>query len=352
MNVHNQSMQRTFGRSNMHGFTMIELMIAMLLGLIVIAGVSSVFLANLRSYHTNTALSNVQSNARIAFELMARDIRQAGLTGCNSQNPRIANVLNGGPHANNNKWWALWTNAVHGYDENMDDPAVASGTAQGERVRSSDLLDSDSLELLGARDTGLTVAEQQTNAANFKVNKTSNEIKDGDIIIVCDPDHAVILQVNKGPDKNLTVEYNTGKGTPGNCSKGLGYPTDCSTTNGNQYSYNKNARIFGLGAYDWYIGNSPVQGVRSLYRMSFDPTSATGTTPTEMVRYVSGMQITYHERTKSTFEDAASVGNWGNVNAVRVKLTLQSAKDNVTTDGFGNKLKRDFTFTTTIRNRN
>ena len=41
------------------GFTLIELMIAMLLGLIVIAGVTSVFLATQRSYRTNEALGDV-----------------------------------------------------------------------------------------------------------------------------------------------------------------------------------------------------------------------------------------------------------------------------------------------------
>ncbi len=349
MKTRNRSLQCISGGFGMRGFTMVELMIAMLLGLIVIAGVSSVFLANLRSYHTNTALGNVQSNARIAFELMARDIRQAGLTGCNSQSPRIANVLNGGPYKNNDKWWANWNNAVHGYDAGSADPAVAIGTGTGERVSGT-----DSIELLGARGAGLTVVTHDKNAANFTVNKTSNDIANGDIVIVCNPDHAAILQAHKAPITNTTLEYNTGTGTPGNCSKGLGFPTDCSSTNGRVYEFPKNSRIFVLGAYDWYIGKSPAkEGVRSLYRMAFDPTGANGTKATEMVRYVTDMQITYHVKAKNSFEDAAAVGSsWGDVDAVRVTLTLQSAKDNVTTDGFGHKLTRDFTFTTAIRNRN
>ena len=68
-------------------------MVAMLLGLIVVGGVVSVFLANQRSYRTNQALGDVQDSSRIAFEMMARDIRNAGLTGC-SNNGRVANVLN------------------------------------------------------------------------------------------------------------------------------------------------------------------------------------------------------------------------------------------------------------------
>src|SRR5579859_2062961 len=76
------------------GFTLVELMIAMLLGLIVIGGVVSIFAANQQSSYTNTALGEVESSSRAAFELMARDIRDAGLTGCGN-NTRVANVVNG-----------------------------------------------------------------------------------------------------------------------------------------------------------------------------------------------------------------------------------------------------------------
>ena len=53
------------------GFTLIELMIAMLLGLIVVGGVSSIFLANQQTYRSNEALSEVQDGARVSFEICA-----------------------------------------------------------------------------------------------------------------------------------------------------------------------------------------------------------------------------------------------------------------------------------------
>lgn len=61
-----------------YGFTLVELMIAMVLGLVVVAGVISVFIANKQSYRTNEALSQVQDASRTAYEFMARDIRMAG----------------------------------------------------------------------------------------------------------------------------------------------------------------------------------------------------------------------------------------------------------------------------------
>ncbi|HET7300961.1 MAG TPA: prepilin-type N-terminal cleavage/methylation domain-containing protein [Oleiagrimonas sp.] len=350
-----------FSRRSGRGFTLIELMVAMLLGLIVIAGVSSVFLANMRSYHANTALGDVQSNARIAFELMARDIRQAGLTGCNSRSGRVANVLNTGPYgpdydSSNPDWWANWNNAVHGYEDGTpQDPAVDKGTAEGQRVAGT-----DSLEVMGAVGSGLSVAESNNNgktSAEFKLNKASEELQDGDIIMVCDPDHTAIVQVTSLKDSNVTVVHNTGSTvSPGNCSKGLGYPTPtgCGTgsANGNPYLFGKNSSVFKMAMHDWYIGVNPAGG-KSLYRIQAAysaSANAIATTAQEMVRNVTNMQITYHQPGGASFVTADTSGiNWGNVDAVRITYTLESADQRAGTDL--QPLKRTFTATTTIRNR-
>lgn len=342
----------TAGDHSSRGFTLIELMVAMLLGLIVIAGVSSVFLANMRSYHANTALGDVQSNARIAFELMARDVRQAGLAGCNSRNNRISNVLGNGPNNGGTDWWANFLkNAVHGYEGDQDDPAATTGTTEGLRVAGT-----DSLEVIGAVGTGLSVAESNNGGAtkaNFKLNEPSSDLQTGDIIMVCDPDHAALMQITNYNSSNVTVVHNKGASNPapGNCSKGLGYPTDCGSTNGNSYVFGKNSSVSKLTAHDWYIGVNPLGG-KSLYRVAVAySTSAAKLVPTsqEMVRNVTNMQILYHIGGGNNYVEADSVVNWGAVDAVRVTFTLESADQRAGTDA--KPLERTFTATTTIRNR-
>lgn len=321
------------------GFTLIELMIAMVLGLIVISGVISVFLASQQSYRTNQALGDVQDGSRMAFELMARDIRDAGLTGCNN-NGRVANVLK--PSAVN--WWADWGNAVHGYGATQTDPAVAIGTVTGTRVAGT-----DSLTLLGAAGGGLSVAKHNPVSAQFDLNGISN-LQPGDVIIACDPDHAVITQVT-GPSSTgaHNVVHNTGNSvSPGNCSKGLGYPTDCSSTNGNSYQFGPNSQIFTLAVADWYIGNNGTGS--SLYRKDVETTGGTPTpTAQEMVRGVTGMAISYHQTGGVAFALPAAVTDWSTVDAVQVKLTLESSDKRAGTDI--KPITRFFTATTTVRNR-
>ena len=60
------------------GLSLIELMIALLLGLLVVGGAIGIFTSNRRAYNATESLSRVQENARVAFEMMSRDVREAG----------------------------------------------------------------------------------------------------------------------------------------------------------------------------------------------------------------------------------------------------------------------------------
>jgi type IV pilus assembly protein PilW len=331
-------------RTGAAGFTLIELMIAMLLGVIVIGAVGSVFLAGQQTYRSNEALSDVQESSRIAFEMLTRDIRGAGENGCDSTSGRVANVLKNQA----SDWWANWGNVVRGYNEGQTDPGVAFGSGQGQRVAGT-----DSIQLIGSTALPLAIEKMPDNSANFKLAEPTSQLSKGDIIILCDPDHAAILQITNY-NNDLNVVRNTGSSqSPGNCSKGLGFPTDCSSVTGNGYSFGSNARISKLSATDWYIGNNPETGGRSLYRMALvsGGSSADGDVDDvaqEMVRNVTDMQITYLDDSGG-FRSADQITDWSKVLAVQVMLTVQSTDPRAGVDA--KPLSRKFTTTTTLRNR-
>ena len=64
-----------------NGFTLVELMVAMTLGLLIVLGVIQVMMSNQISYRTNDELSRIQENGRFALDLLANDIRMAGYQG-------------------------------------------------------------------------------------------------------------------------------------------------------------------------------------------------------------------------------------------------------------------------------
>jgi type IV pilus assembly protein PilW len=306
------------------GFTLVELMIAITLGLIVLAGVIGVLLANRESYRTSEALGRMQENARFTFEVLGRSIRAAGGNPCGAT--KVANVLN----YQSTYWWANWgnnNNAVRGYEANDPQFPQQVGSGVEQRVAGTDAL----ILMSGALDEGVVITEQNPHSAEFKVNTTQHGLADGDIVMACDNDHAAIFQVTN-VQNNVTIVHNTGEGSPGNCSKdlsfqNLSFPNNCNDkTCGNNdcYSFAGNGFLAKLSAEAWYIGNNS-RGGRSLYRIYLarsgnNPT----TTPEEVVPDVRDMQLAYLASGASNYELATSITDWGKVVAVRLEITTEA----------------------------
>lgn len=336
-------------RRGNRGFTLVELMIAMLLGLILIGGVVSVFLANKQSYRTNDALGQIQDGARVAFELMARDIRQMGGTPCGNTT-RIANVLNGAT----GNWYAGWGQPVYGVSDatTVNNPALPNAVSPNAAPAAT----RDAIVLLGTGDLGIQIVPgPSANPAVTKIVNPTNDIKDGDIVMACDTSHATILQVTTYNASNVSVTHNSGTGSPGNCTKGLDWPVTCGNP-GATTNFSNSAYFVKFYAHYWYIGQSPnaPAGVYSLYRASYPQGVVQAD---EIVRGVQAMQILYHENTGANtnkYVTAANVADWSNVDAVQLTLTLQSVDSRAgATEKISDSkpLVRSFTTTITLRNR-
>ena len=326
------------------GFTLVELMVALLLGLIVIGGATSIMLANRQSYRTNEALSQVQESARTAFELLARDLRQAGATGCDNTG-RVGSVLGAGP------WWTDWRGLV-GYEAGTENPAASIGTEPEERVAGT-----DSFQIRSTEGAAFSLETHDPATGTIKLNATAPAIVVDDVLLVCDFDHATIFQVSQYTSGTATLVYESGGSqSPGNCTKGLGFPpAACGINPGNTYTFAPNSQVARLSAVSWYIGNNnrPEEGGRSLYRVLLGP----GATPTieEVVAGVIDLQLQYRLEGTNAFVDASalSAADWQNVNAVTLTLTMDSADQNVaTTQGTNSaRVQRAFTHLVTLRNR-
>ena len=63
------------------GFTLVELLVAMVIGLLVMAGATQLFISSQQSYRFQTALADMQDTGRFALDTMARELRQADYSG-------------------------------------------------------------------------------------------------------------------------------------------------------------------------------------------------------------------------------------------------------------------------------
>jgi type IV pilus assembly protein PilW len=87
-------MKRTVFRGS-RGFSLIELLLALALGLIVVTGIVQLFVGNSRSYSVMTGQARLQENGRFALDLIARAARSAGFIGCTREPETILRGLVG-----------------------------------------------------------------------------------------------------------------------------------------------------------------------------------------------------------------------------------------------------------------
>jgi type IV pilus assembly protein PilW len=77
------------------GFSILELLIALTLGLVVVAGIVQLFTGNSRTYEIVNAQARLQENARYSFQFITRFARDAGYFGCAPEAELVVKGLNG-----------------------------------------------------------------------------------------------------------------------------------------------------------------------------------------------------------------------------------------------------------------
>lgn len=73
------------------GVTLVELMIALVLGVVLMLGLLEVFSSARQSYQVSEALARVQESGRFATDFLQRDLRMAGHMGCLNDQARALN---------------------------------------------------------------------------------------------------------------------------------------------------------------------------------------------------------------------------------------------------------------------
>lgn len=75
------------------GLSLVELMISITLGLLLMTGVTQIFLSSKDTYRTQQASSRLQETGRLALEFINKDLRMAGFTGFRGRGVRTLNKL-------------------------------------------------------------------------------------------------------------------------------------------------------------------------------------------------------------------------------------------------------------------
>ncbi|MFZ1387046.1 MAG: prepilin-type N-terminal cleavage/methylation domain-containing protein [Thiolinea sp.] len=330
------------------GFNLIELMIGMVIGLFIMAGVINLFISNRQTFQSNQGIFQIQESMRMAFEILSRDLRHTGFTPCGNNGNRVANVLNPMP-ANGNL--LTWVGGLRGADGDTAITPVVTGTGTGQRVAGT-----SAVLVQGVEGSDRTVQMHTTTGTpRFTLfPDASTNFAAGDILMVCDTQQATIFQTSQVTANEIRYVINGGF-TPGNCQVALGALGGCAATP-SYLAFNPNANITRFMSAIWYVGNNgrPEDGGRSLFRARVNNNGQVITE--EIVAGVSNLNLSYHRGNTTTWDSANTIETanaWNGVNALRLQMTLISAENNVSTDRSINdgRLQRSFTQIIALRNR-
>ena len=337
------------------GLSLIELMVALTISVILSLGVFEIFSGSKQSYQIQEDLSRLQENARFAIDMMTRDIRMAGYTGCfdATSNP-IENILND----QTNYGWDL-SNLVQGYNAGASSWTPTLNAA----IAGTVLTGTDVIEIRKMSSDGISLVPPFSDSAQLFVDPAGNIFVEGQILMVTDCVNASIFQISNiqttAFGENI-VHSASGTITPGNSTPLLAN------------SYGADATVATLDTSVYYFAVND-DGNRSLFREALALDTATNTVslqPQELVEGVENLQLLYGEDTDADgdanrYLSADSVTDMNSVVSVRIALLLQTLDEiSLETDtsqyalldenydpADDRRLRRTFTTTIRIRNR-
>lgn len=280
------------------GFGLVELMIAMTLGLVLLGGIGYVFIGSRGAFRTTDNLSRIQENARYALDVMSRDIRMAGYVGCGNIASMTVKTIANAPVPQ-----MTAGNALIGDDDGANfDLAHPGMRAAG-----------DVLSIMGAFSSGVNLTGNLIPAnANVQVNGNPDGFKQGDVLMVTNCTNADVFKVTNNPGSSGTVTLTH---------------ANSSNTGNRVGSYSSDAFVMRVDRYSYFIGTNPA-GNRALYRVGLDGNAE------ELVEHVHDMQLRYGLDTNAdgaVDSYSTTPGTWTQVVSVTVNLLMRSPDNNIST---------------------
>ncbi|MDT8407353.1 MAG: PilW family protein [Methylococcales bacterium] len=341
------------------GMTLIEIMISLLIGGVLIAGILQIFINTKQTYRLQDAQSRIQENGQLAMEFIGKDIRMAGFFGCASRNFGNISIENELRDASNFIWDI--SNPVEGFDN------VDSTFTRINSVRPG----TDVLFLRGLG-LGIPLISPFSNSAQMFVTPAFNAdcpassaktCHIGEILMVTDCAQGTIFQTTNTTDiaggggVNV-VHFANATFTPGNATPAIF-----------ARSYGPGSEIARLQSFAYFIRDNPA-GQPSLYRSGIQVVNNNDNQfiATELIEGIEDLQIRYgidtHDPDRQVnYYVTADQANMAEVVSIRVSFVARSLEDGVTSRPLpyffngaqitptDRRLRRVFTATYVLRNR-
>lgn len=330
---------RSLPPRSMHGMSLVELMVAITIGLIILAAISTILVNSRTNYATQESIARLQESGRIAMQLIARDLRLAGYYGCADDTQKMNTVLQSTAGVAFN--YSVFVEGVEGngavlLPSNTSVTFPTAGTAVtsrepacpnfiGGKCQGTDAI---ALRMSDPASRVLLASTMLSETAAMTIS--TNGFNVGDVVVVSDCGSADLVQITGITGASSTfslahIPFSGSAATPGNSN-----PAALSRPYGVPFGQ--------ITRYDnriYYVGTG-TSGYPALFRQRIDGAGV----PEELIEGIQDMEIWYGLALASAFPDRtprsyvpandatlntvinASTGetNWTNVVSTRIEF--------------------------------
>lgn len=348
------------------GFSIVELMVAVLISLIVLVGVVQVVVTSKVTFLHQEEMSFIQENARYAMDVIGRDIQNAGHWGCAGAAAEVAQVARVVPGAAA----LIGMRPIHGFAGATREafPAVYRDNIRMPDFAATRFPDS----FVVRRAEGQVLAVTDHDDARLTVSP-SHDYNDGDYLAVIGEDCRRMGIIRLGDGSDTSVINYAGQ----NCTEGIKpallNPVTCDAScscSGNvsaAHKYQPGSTVMRYSARAYYVGNSSaLSGQPALRRAVLHGgvnVGDSGVNTEEVALGVEAMDVLYGidltgdgQPNQYLPADLITADQWPAVYAVQVTLLFRSQTPSQQVDPtdseFGDRyLRQRVTSTFRLRNR-
>jgi len=314
--------------------TLVELMVGLLIGLFLVAVVSTMYLGSRGTFVAQESGARLQENGRFAMDTIAGDLRMSGFRGCVpvlptgiSTSPLAVDAVDNTLATPNallyNFGQPTWgsRNGGGGWNPVLTAPANGLGA-----VADGDIL-------VVRRPAGVAwalISEMATREAALTISPTAN-FQRGDLLMVADCAGAAMLQAtNIGPGAAGSIQHVAGAGVvPGVASNALARV------------YSNDARVWRMQTRIYYLAGSARRTGENALWLYVSPAYDGESQTSELVTGVERMAVTFGvdndgldgagNLSANRFFNPSQVTDWSQVVSARVELVLAAGSESQST---------------------
>jgi len=304
------------------GLSMIELMVASVIGLFVLAGAVTIFSSNNASSSMSSGMSRLQDSGRVALDIVANSVRMAGYEGCRSASKASPTVLASTAPVIDLPDTAIWGSEVNG--SSLWDPSAIDDldNIDGLAKEDSSVI---YLQHASGRSTNLNIDMTNIGAPSVEIASNPDQLVTNEMIMIANCSNAHIFRatnIGTGPG-GIPVTFGAQENTQGNLGviyEGTGFLEDSPL------------RVMRFESSAYFIQDSQRDmpngdPIYSLYAL--DTTTSPIGNAVELIEGVEQMHILYGERVGATgnirYVTADEVDNMSNVASVQIGILIATA---------------------------